>query len=291
MRGGRLVVAGVIVGGLVWGMRTAPRPRPLYDLKPPTPVLAELGTVHDPRDCGTVTGRVVWEGPAPAIPLLELPVSPLLSSRTESIPNPNTLRLQDSRVVGAVVWLRGVDPARSRAWDHAPVSVEATELEFVTKQGAERVRTGIVRRGEAVGLSARDPASYSIRGRGAAFFTDLLYTPERVTSRTLTDEGVVELSSATGAYWCRSHLLVSDHPYVTRTDERGEFRMEAVPSGTYDLVCWVPNWRIARLERDPELVVHVRMAFGRDVEKRTTIRVAAGGTAETEVKMGERDFP
>jgi hypothetical protein len=289
MRVGRLAVAVVVVVGLVWAMRTAPRPKPIYPLTPAEPG-AELGSAHDPRECGTITGRVVWDGAAPAIPPLDLPRSSLIPSKTRSIPNPNALRLQDSRVAGAVVWLRGVEPARSRPWDHPPVSVEATELELVTRQGDERVRPGIVRRRDAVSFSAREADRHSIRGRGAAFFTDLLFTPNRITARLLAEEGIVELTSATGAYWHRTHLAVSDHPYLTRTNERGEFRLPAVPSGSYDLVCWLPNWRVVRLERDPELVVHVRMVFEPDVEKKQTVRVSAGEMTEAEFHLGEADF-
>jgi hypothetical protein len=289
MRVGRLAIAVVVVVGLVWAMRTAPRPEPLYPLKPAEPG-AELGSAHAPRECGTITGRVIWDGAAPTIPPLDLPLSSLIPSRTRSIPNPNALRVQSSRVAGAIVWLRGVEPVRSRPWDHPPVSVEATELELVTRQGGERVRTGIVRRGEEVSFSAPVADRHSIRGRGAAFFTDLLFVPNRKTPRILPDEGIVELTSATGAYWHRAYLAVSDHPYLTRTNEQGEFRLPVVPSGSYDLVCWLPNWRVVRLERDPELVVHVRMVFGADVEKNQAVRVASGETTQAEFRLGEADF-
>ena len=291
MRGGRLAVAVVLVVGLVWAMRTAPRPRPLYPLTPAVGPNAELGSTHNPSECGAIVGRVFWDGPAPATLPLDLPPSSLIPSRTKSIPNPNALQVRDSRVAGAVVWLRGVEPGRSRPWDHPAVSVEATELEFVTRQGDDRVRTGIVRRGEAATLSAREPDRHSIRGHGAAFFSDLLFTPNRWTSRSLPDEGIVELTSATGAYWQRAHLAVSDHPYLIRSNDRGEFRLEGVPAGVYDLVCWLPNWKIDRLERDPELVVHVRMVFGPNLEKKQSVRVSAGGRTEVEFRLSERDFP
>jgi hypothetical protein len=152
------------------------------------------------------------------------------------------------------------------------------------------VRAGIVRRGETVSFSASVADRHSIRGRGATFFTDLLFTPGRSTSRVLPDEGVVELTSATGVYWHRAHLAASDHPYLTRTNDQGEFQLPAVPTGSYDLVCWLPNYRIVRRERDPELVVHVRMVFGPDVEKKRAIRVTAGSTTEIEFRLSEADF-
>src|SRR5215217_7266659 len=89
MRMGRLGIAIVAAGGLVWAMWTDPPPRPLYELRPPAAVRTDLGTAHDPKDCGTIVGRVIWDGPAPAVPPLDLPASTLIPSRTRTVPNPN----------------------------------------------------------------------------------------------------------------------------------------------------------------------------------------------------------
>ena len=37
--------------------------------------------------------------------------------------------------------------------------------------------------------------------------------------------------------WMKSWVLVSDHPYFAVTDENGNFSIEGIPSGTYDVVC------------------------------------------------------
>jgi len=38
--------------------------------------------------------------------------------------------------------------------------------------------------------------------------------------------------------WMKSWVLVSDHPYFAVTDEKGNFSIEGIPSGTYEVVCW-----------------------------------------------------
>ena len=38
--------------------------------------------------------------------------------------------------------------------------------------------------------------------------------------------------------WMKSWVLVSDHPYFAVTDENGNFSIEGIPAGTYDVVCW-----------------------------------------------------
>jgi len=38
--------------------------------------------------------------------------------------------------------------------------------------------------------------------------------------------------------WMKSWVLVSDHPYFAVTDANGNFSIEGIPSGTYEVVCW-----------------------------------------------------
>ncbi len=38
--------------------------------------------------------------------------------------------------------------------------------------------------------------------------------------------------------WMKSWVLVSDHPYFAVTDASGNFSIEDIPSGTYDVICW-----------------------------------------------------
>tara|TARA_B100000902_G_C27133587_1_gene824923 strand:- start:48 stop:758 length:711 start_codon:yes stop_codon:yes gene_type:complete len=38
--------------------------------------------------------------------------------------------------------------------------------------------------------------------------------------------------------WMKSWVLVSDHPYFAVTDEKGNFVIEGIPAGTYEVVCW-----------------------------------------------------
>src|SRR2546430_722399 len=63
-----------------------------------------------------------------------------------------------------------------------------------------------------------DQPFYSLHAVGAASFTPPFPDPRRPAFRTLSRQGVVELSSGGGQSWMRAHLFVSDHPYYTRTD-------------------------------------------------------------------------
>jgi len=38
--------------------------------------------------------------------------------------------------------------------------------------------------------------------------------------------------------WMKTWVLVSDHPFFAVTDENGNFSIEGIPAGTYEVICW-----------------------------------------------------
>src|SRR5207249_11538920 len=101
----------------------------------------------------------------------------------------------------------------------------------------------------------------SLQARGAAFFSLPFPDRDQPLDRPLKQKGLVELTSGAGWYWIRAYLFVDDHSYYAHTDAKGHFELRAVPAGRYRLVCWMPNWNIARQERDPESGLVVRIVF------------------------------
>src|SRR5262249_48652253 len=140
-------------------------------------------------------------------------------------------------VVGAVVFLRGVDPRQSRPWDLPPVVVEMCDFNYRVRQGTAVTRAGFVRRGAAGAFVSRPDVFPSLRARGDAFFTLAFLDPGQTQQRVFDRDGVVELSSAAGYFWARAHLFVTEHPYFALTDSTGRFTLPRVPPGEYELVC------------------------------------------------------
>jgi hypothetical protein len=193
------------------------------------------------------------------------------------------------------VYLDQVDPRKSHAWTLPPVAVEARKTGLTVKQNEQSKRMGIVRRGEPVALVSGEQTGpsnlfHSIRGRGADFFTQMLPVPNQPVHRVLPDAGIVELTSASGYYWLRAYLLVIDHPYAAISAADGTVALDQVPEGNYELVCWVPNWHIERVESDPEWAAPVRMYFRSAVEKRQKFHVKAGEAVDLKNNFAGADF-
>ncbi len=264
------------------------------DARPESPPVSsgtgEPGARFDATTLGAIAGRVTWSVDIPEVPPLTAPANPLIMQRDrEKIPwpNPNAPIIDRATrgVKDAVVLLRGVDPQRARAWDHGPVRVVLRGQQFQVLQGEAEVRSAVVRRGDSVEMVSEDPLFHSLHASGAAFFTYPFPDANRPRRRQLTEKGIVELTSACGFFWMRSYLFVDDTPYWTRTDAAGRFELKDVPPGSYEIVCWMPDWQVERHERDPESSEVVRVSFRTPWERSQQVEVSAKKTREVEIEM------
>jgi hypothetical protein len=193
-------------------------------------------------------------------------------------------------VESALIWLSHVDDRRSKPWDLPAVHVQLSDYCFHIKQGATDALNGFVRVNDRIDLESTDQAFHAVHGDGAAFFSLMLPDPNRPVSRTVSHSGIVELSSAAGYIWMRAYLLVSDHPYVARTDSNGRFSIRGIPAGDYDVIAWLPSWKEAGHDRDPETALLTRLRFRQPVEKTRHVKLSAGQAATVEFVYLESDF-
>jgi hypothetical protein len=250
---------------------------PSAPIPPPAPAAptdphSSLLTPHP----ASVTGRVIWLGTVPHVdPVTTFRAQPGAPAVPILRAAPNVPAV-DSKggVAGAVVFLRGVDPAAARGWDRPPVTVELHDERPMIRQGnGPPGAIGFVHRGDEVSIVSRQTLFHTLRARGAAFWTVSLPDPDRPRSRRLDRPGVVELSSGANNYWMRGYLWVCDHPYYVMTDAAGRWVLSGVPAGEYDLVAWLPDWRTERQERDPETGLVARYVFWPpfEVTRRVTV--------------------
>ncbi len=248
------------------------------------PPAVELGRDFDPTVTGTLQGKVTWDGPIPDVPPFRAypaPDSQPDLPRRGPRDNLHAPRINPANrgVAQAVVFLRQVDLRKSRPWNHEPVRVEQHDWTLSIIQGAKTSNIGFVRRGQSFTAVSKQYVLHILRGNGAAFFSMPFPDPDVVSTRRLDKVGAVELSSGADYFWMRAHLFVDDHPYYTCSDADGRFVLNQVPAGTYQLVCWLPNWNVAWRERDPENGEVSRLAFRPllVIEKQVTVKAGETG--------------
>jgi hypothetical protein len=193
-------------------------------------------------------------------------------------------------IENAVVYLRGIEPDRSRPWDHPKVRIEFHERKLLVRQGDRVSGVGFVRRGGAIEVVNRDSEYHNLHGRGAAFFAVPLVNANHPNERRLTQSGLVDLTCGAGYHWLHAHLFVVEHPYYARTDADGRFTLDQVPAGKYELVCWLPSWRVERQERDPETAIVSRLTWQAPKELVESVRVEVGRTSESSFQWSTRRF-
>jgi hypothetical protein len=275
----------------VYTMRATRGVHPLYPLVPPDTQVIPQGTNENFR--GRIQGELIWEGELPEAPLFLVPNVPLMPRNLAPQKNPHLPKVNADRLENGIVWLEGVDPQRSKKWDHPPLKVVAQGYQIET-QTEERKSffIGFVPVGSTIELVSVENEWASIRGRGAENFTVMLPQNGLPVRRTLGRKGWIELSSASGFYWARNWLFVLDHPYVTRSSPNGTFTLEGVPTGTYTLNVWHPNWQIVRIDKDPETGAPVRVEYAAPMRIQQRIKVEeTGEPISLIIRMSAQDFP
>lgn len=263
-----------------------------------TPVPAPapgLTTAFDVSAVGTIHGQVSWEGDLPQVPPFQVHahfLSPNATPQPMRRANPNAPQVNPAQrgVANAVVFLRGVAATRAHFWSHPPVRVELWDYQLDVVQGRQRGLVGFVRRGDPLEMVATKPVFHSLRAQGAAFFTLPFVEAQQITRRPLEKNGLVELSSGAGYYWMRGYLFVDEHPYYARTDAEGRYVLEQVPPGPCTIVCWLPNWQVARQERDPESSLVTRVVFSPPVELDKTVALKTGERLQVDFALSASDF-
>lgn len=268
---------------LAAGCRDAPLPNEEPEPNPPA-----LGERFDPQQSGRIIGQVLWSGTIEKyLPITVGRPKPEGGVAYSHFPNPNapTLDPKTRGVQGAVVFLERVELEQSRQWNHDPVRIEIHDEQIRVLQGDAVNRAGFVRRGDQIEMVSRDLAFHTLCARGSAFFALTFPDPDQPLRRRLTCTGLVELSSAAGKYWHRAYLFVAEHPYYTRTDEHGRFKLEHVPPGEYVVRCWHPNPKVKAQDRDPNMGFILRHHYAAPIERKQSVQVRLGFDSRAEFHL------
>ena len=241
---------------------------------PPTPPRDELGSTFDPAATGTIRGQVTWRGAVPVLDRASGVVPDGDDYKLRDVANPFAPLVDPAThgLAGVLVRLEGIDPQRSRPWDHPPVSLTMADFKYRLTP-----RSGIVRVGDSVTFVSNDAELHVVRARGAAFFSLTLPAPNQPRSRRFDTPGVVELTSGAGYFWNAVDLCVRVDPYATLTDARGNYELPQIPDGDYTLTFWVRNPQVTRVERDPETGLPFRHFYAAPRVRSRPVTVTPGG--------------
>lgn len=251
-----------------------------------------VGTLFNPAECGTITGRVTWEGKIPEPGQFGY-LYPLPGGAFDHgyVPNPHDPRINAKEphgVANAVVYLRGISPAHAKPWDLPEASVEMNDRSIRIRQGADLHLAGFARRGTPVAMVSKEPRFHNLRARGATYFSLAFPKPNEPLARSFDKPGLVHFTSGAGYFWTSAYLFVDEMSYFTRTDAEGRFTLTGVPAGPVEVIAWHPNRKFSRQERDPESCLLTRQTYGEPLQSSARAAVVRGEISTVNVTLQDR---
>jgi hypothetical protein len=242
----------------------------------------------------SVQGKVVWKGAIPPNPESFFYRAAATNTNGQDkklpIPNPLFIRIDANKrwVEGLLVRLIPQDPTITLNQAESSIEVVADARQIQLKQNGRTCSTGWVRKGQSVRFSkSADDYVEIIRGTGVSLFGIPFRNSPALTTRTLQNPGLIELSSGVNHYWSRAFLWVLDREVAGQTDQEGKFEMNQLPDGKFMLELWVPNWNKDTIEYDPETSVAARMKYQKafSIQKEVTLTKSLKAEVDFELDM------
>jgi hypothetical protein len=222
-------------------------------------------------DGGTLTGVVRFAGPAPTLPPLAVNKNRDVCGETK--PAEALVLGADRGVKGSVVRIEGVTRGKK---PQGELVIDNHKCIFVPHVAA----TMVGGRARVKNSDAILHNTHGFLGKPTVFNVALPNKDQVVDiTRRLTKAGVLRIL-------CDAHphmnawLVVHDSPYVVTTDERGAFRIDGIPPGSYKVTMWHEGFRQKGTDKDGRPLYEDPVTVTKDL----TIGPKATATLDFELK-------
>jgi hypothetical protein len=195
-------------------------------------------------DGGTISGTVKWSGPVPHS--LQFPIT-----KDPQICDPDSKKTADLErlivgpqggVANTVVYLKNISSGKAMDLPEQRRHLDQKLCRYLP-------HILLVPENGTLDMVSSDATLHTIHMDGAATFNLPFPFTNRVTSRTMSTPGLVNLRCNGGHVWMNAEMMVVQHPYYAVTDESGHFELTDVPPGTYQIVAWHEGWNLVGKEQ------------------------------------------
>jgi hypothetical protein len=223
------------------------------------------------KDGGTLTGVVRFAGTPPK--LAPLAVNKNREVCGEQKPSEALVVGAEGGVRGSVVLIEGVAKGKKPTGEVVLDNHRCLFVSHVTALAA----------GDKARVKNSDTIlhnTHGFMGKPTVFNLALPNKDQMIDiTRRLTKPGVIRVV-------CDAHphmfawMVVHDSPYVAITDERGAFKIDGIPPGTYKVTMWHEGFRAKGVDKDGRPLYEDPVTVTRDV----TIAPKAAATVDFELK-------
>lgn len=199
---------------------------------PQTAPVAQLPEGHvDPATAGVISGRVLFQGAAPVMPLIDMSSNPSCErehktqARAQTIVvNPNhTLRYAFVRIKDGLAPAHWTPPAETVKLTQSGCMYEPHVIGIMVDQSLEIVND--------------DPVNHNVHAEAEVNQAWNISEPPRDEHkfRKFTKQEILFPITCSVHPWMRSYIGVSSTPFFAVTGEDGAFTIKGVPPGTYTI--------------------------------------------------------
>ncbi|GJL63976.1 MAG: hypothetical protein NPIRA04_26300 [Nitrospirales bacterium] len=209
---------------------------------------------------GMLSGQVTFNGKVLAPRTFTVQKNPEICGETRSL---TKVSVKNGNLQGAVIALEGITKGKPFEEKHYRAdhpgqgeffyqTGKKLDLEVRTKHCNFGPFTGVIARDESIQFTNQDSIkhtlhTYVLRGKKATILKTvhnrgipaLGSIDETFTKRTLKKPGVVAITCDRHDFM-ENWLYVADSPYFAISDERGQFNIDGIPPGTYNMIAWHP---------------------------------------------------
>jgi hypothetical protein len=190
-------------------------------------------------DGGTISGTVKWSGPVPKN--LDYPIN-----KDPQVCDPDGKKMTslerliigpEGGVANTIVYIRNISAGKALSLPEQRRRLDQRHCRYIP-------HILLVPQNANLDMMSSDATLHTIHMDGAASFNLPFPFTGRVTERTMTTPGLVNLRCNGGHVWMNAEMMVVSHPYYAVTDESGRFELNDVPPGNYELVAWHEGWTL-----------------------------------------------
>ena len=189
---------------------------------------------------GTLKGNVKYQGKVPKPRLLKMDADPVCgASHEEKVLSESFIVDDELNFKNVLVWLKNVK------YD-GPVSSDTAILDQKGCVYSPHVMG--VMKDQKVLIKNSDATLHNIHSM-AEKNKQFNFAMPKVVKEKETSFGVVEepfYIKCDVHPWMKSWVLVQDHPYFAVTDDKGNFTIENIPPGTYEVIAWQEKFKMKR---------------------------------------------
>ncbi len=237
-------------------------------------------------DGGTISGTVKWSGPVPHN--LDFPIT-----KDPQICDPEGKRTASLErliigpgggVANTVVFLKDITSGKALELPEQRRHLDQKLCRYIP-------HILLVPQNGGLDMVSSDATLHTIHMDGAATFNLPFPFPNRVTSKTMTTPGLVNLRCNGGHVWMNAEMMVVTHPYYAVTDESGRFELTDVPPGTYQIVAWHEGWNLVGKEHAFDVLTErsvERPMFSGPKTWEKSVTVSANGSSSVDFVISNK---